>query len=127
VEGAELYQSQTARVKASVRPLIASGPQFHLPVRDADPGPFQGSSGAVPGPMSAYCATHPFREPTLGFLGYRNWGGVVPRFFRLRDVVDFVAASLISYYGYANSFSDGSCRHPNFVARFRKRDVNNYP
>ena len=37
----------------------------------------------------------------------------MPRFFRLRDVVDFVAASLISYYGYANSFSDGPCRHPN--------------
>jgi hypothetical protein len=37
----------------------------------------------------------------------------VPRFSRLRDVVDFVAASLISYYGYANSFSDGPCRHPN--------------
>jgi hypothetical protein len=28
-------------------------------------------------------------------------------------VVDFVAVSLISYYGYANSFSDGPCRHPN--------------
>ena len=35
------------------------------------------------------------------------------RFSRLRDVVGFVAASLISYYGYANSFSDSSCRHPN--------------
>jgi hypothetical protein len=37
----------------------------------------------------------------------------VPRFSRLHGVVDFVAASLISYYGYANSFSDGPCRHPN--------------
>ena len=37
----------------------------------------------------------------------------MPRFSRLRDVVDFVAASLISYYGYGNSFSDGPCRHPN--------------
>ena len=50
----------------------------------------------------------------------------MPRFSRLCDVVDFIAASLIPYYGYANSFSDGSFRHPNCVARFRKRDVNNY-
>ena len=36
--GARLYRSQTARVNAPVRPLIASGPQF-LHVRDAGPGP----------------------------------------------------------------------------------------
>ena len=48
VGGARLYRSQTARVNAPVRPLIASGPQF-LYVRDASPGrvrigfgPFQG-------------------------------------------------------------------------------------
>ena len=51
----------------------------------------------------------------------------MPRFSRLRDVVDFVAASLISYYGYANSFSDGSCRHPNSVACDSKREVNKPP
>ena len=37
----------------------------------------------------------------------------MPRFSRLRNVVDFVAASLISYYGYANNFSDGPCYHLN--------------
>ena len=37
VGGARLYQSQTARVNAPVRPLIASGPQFHLLVQGADP------------------------------------------------------------------------------------------
>jgi hypothetical protein len=37
VGGARLYRSQTARVNAPVRPLIASGPQF-LHVRDAGPG-----------------------------------------------------------------------------------------
>jgi hypothetical protein len=41
--------------------------------------------------------------------------------FRLRGV----GPSLVSYYGYANSFIDGSCRRPNSVARFRKREVNN--
>jgi hypothetical protein len=51
----------------------------------------------------------------------------VPRFSRLRDVVDFVAASLISYYEYANSFSNGSCRHPNSVACDSKREVNKPP
>jgi hypothetical protein len=30
VRGAELYRSQTVYVKVSVRPLFASGPQFHL-------------------------------------------------------------------------------------------------
>jgi hypothetical protein len=57
VGGAKLYQSQTARVIASVQPLIASGPQFHLQIRDANLGPFQGSSGAVLGLMLAYYVT----------------------------------------------------------------------
>jgi hypothetical protein len=36
-----------------------------------------------------------------------------------------IGPSLISYYGYVNSFIDGSCRRPNSVTRFRKREVNN--
>ena len=42
VGGARLYRSQTARVNAPVWPLIASGPQFHLLVRGADPEPVRG-------------------------------------------------------------------------------------
>ena len=49
----------------------------------------------------------------------------MPRFSRLCDVVNFVAASLISYYRFANSFNDSSCRRPDSVTRFHKRDVNN--
>ena len=66
--------------------------------------------------------THPFREPILGFLDYLKWGGLEPKFFRLRGV----GPLLIPYYGYANSFIDGFCSRPNSVARFRKREVNNY-
>jgi hypothetical protein len=47
VGGARLYRSQTARVNAPVRPLIASGPQFHLLVRGAD----RNQSGSEPDPV----------------------------------------------------------------------------
>ena len=42
VGGARLYRSQTARVNAPGRPLIASGPQFYLLVQSADPEPVRG-------------------------------------------------------------------------------------
>src|SRR5580692_2696602 len=87
VGGAELYHNLTAKVKASVRSLIASGPQFHLRIRYTDPVPTQFRPGPDSGRMSAYCATHSFRESILGFLGYQNWGGLVPKFSRLCDVV----------------------------------------
>ena len=49
--GARLYRSQTARVNAPVRPLIASGPQFHLLVRGADPEPVRIRTGLGSGPI----------------------------------------------------------------------------
>ena len=51
VGGARLYRSQTARVNAPVRPLIASGPQFHLLVRGADPEPVRIRTGPGSGPI----------------------------------------------------------------------------
>ena len=48
VGGAELYRSQTARVKVSVWPLFTSGPQFHLQVQDA-------GSGAGSRPVRGLC------------------------------------------------------------------------
>jgi hypothetical protein len=63
-----------------------------------------------------------YRVPILGFLDYLKWGGLEPKFFQLRGV----GPSLIPYYGYANSFIDSFCSRPNSVARFRKREVNNY-
>ena len=47
--GARLYRSQTTRVNAPVQPLLASGPQFHLLVRGADPDPVRGRFGAFVG------------------------------------------------------------------------------
>ena len=41
----------------------------------------------------------------------------MPGFSRLRYVLDFWRVAY-SYFGYANSFSDGSYRPPNSVARF---------
>ena len=49
VGGARLYWSQTARVNTPVRPLIASGPQFHLLVWGADPEPVRGQFVAYVG------------------------------------------------------------------------------
>jgi hypothetical protein len=51
VGGARLYRSQTARVNAPVRPLIASGPQFHLLVRGADPEPVRIRTEPGSGPI----------------------------------------------------------------------------
>ena len=59
--GARLYRSQTARVNAPVRPLIASGPPIPPPSTGCQPG-----AGPIPnwaqfvadsGPMSTYCVT----------------------------------------------------------------------
>ena len=55
--GAKLYRSQTTRVKASVQPLFASGPHFHLQVRDTNLDPARARTGADSGPISAYYAT----------------------------------------------------------------------
>ena len=49
--GARLYRSQTARVNAPVRPLIASGPQFHLLVRGANLEPVRIRTGPGSGPI----------------------------------------------------------------------------
>src|SRR5580692_11535969 len=57
VGGAELYHNLTAKVKASVRSLIASGPQFHLRIRCTDPVPTRFRPGSDSGRKSAYCAT----------------------------------------------------------------------
>src|SRR5580692_2201918 len=61
VGGAELYHNLTAKVKASVRSLIASGPQFHLRIWYTDPVPTRFRPSPNSGRMSAYCATEPDR------------------------------------------------------------------
>ena len=53
--GARLYRSQTARVNAPVRPLIASGPQFHLLVRGANPEPVRVRTGPGSWPIRDLC------------------------------------------------------------------------
>src|SRR5580692_3122754 len=55
VGGAELYHNLTAKVKASVRPLIASGPQFHLRIRYTDPVPTRFLPGSDPVPTRGVC------------------------------------------------------------------------
>ena len=62
VGGARLYRSQTARVNAPVRPLIASGPQF-LYVRDA--GPSRVRIGL--GPFRSLC------QPTVRHAMAKDW------------------------------------------------------
>jgi hypothetical protein len=59
VGGAELYHNLTAKIKASVQPLVALGPKFHLRIRYANPVPTRFQPGPDSGRMSAYCATEP--------------------------------------------------------------------
>ena len=82
--GARLYRSQTARVNAPVRPLIASGPPIPPPSIRCRPGagpiPNRARFVAVSGPMSAYCATVTSSTGTyldfsdLGFNCVVPWG-----------------------------------------------------